>query len=93
MKVEVLAARGPDDFLVDAGMGDAVGQTNVRLGRVFSLRLGRYLSDEPLPVSSIVRGGYWEDASDLLDRADVEERISALLLDDHADAGVGQPAA
>jgi len=93
MKVKVLASRGQDDFLVDAGTGDALGQKNVQLGRVFSFRLDRYLLDKPLPVSSIVARGYWDDAKNLPDRADIESRIESALLDHDANPGVGQPAA
>lgn len=76
---EIIGVRGGTDFLVDAGKGDALGQTGVRLGRVFSLDTGGFLGD-PLPVSSIVARGYWDDASSVPDGFldDVRAKIAAL---------------
>lgn len=58
---DIIGVRGTD-FLIDAGRGDAFGQVDVPLGRVFSLAARRY-EGPAAPVSSIVARGYWEDAS------------------------------
>jgi hypothetical protein len=77
--VTIIGQRGTTEFHVYAGRGDALGQVDVPLGRVFNLSTGE-LAGEALPVDSIVARGYWEDVS-VADAilADVRERVAALL--------------
>lgn len=79
MDIKIIGQRGTTDFLVYAGRGDALGQVNVPLGRVFNLATGE-LAGEALPVDSIAARGYWEDVNvDDVVLAEVRERVAALL--------------
>jgi hypothetical protein len=79
--VEILGHRGPNDFLIDAGRGDALGATGVPLGRIFSFDDGQL--GMPLPVNSITARGYWNDLTDVDPGvlAEVTERVAALASD------------
>lgn len=79
--MKIVGQRGETDYLVEVGRGDALGQTDVPLGRVFSYTTGE-LAEPALPISSIVARGYWRDvdAPDAI-LSDVRERVAALLAD------------
>jgi predicted nucleotidyltransferase len=78
-KGDIIGHRGPYDFLIDAGRGDALSAVDVPLGRIFSFTTGAL--GDVLPVGSITARGYWNDLSDVDPGvvAEVEAKVAALV--------------